>query len=350
MQIENYYALLLILLLPLMFYLRRRFKKTAGVKVASISNYKVLKPTLKQRTKIIPDIFRVIALLLLILAIARPRIGSEKVINHSEGIAIEMVLDRSSSMQASMEYSGRKADRLEVAKDVFADFILGKDGLDGRMNDLVGIISYARYSDTICPLTLDHDTLPEFLQQIHLPLTKNEDGTAIGDALELAAARLYTAEKELQKRKILKSDKDSIKSKIIILLTDGQDNSSRTSIPQAVKLCKEWGIKVYTIGIGGNTQNNVMNAFFGNAAMAGNSVDTRSLEYISSNTGGKFFMAGSDDAMKKIYQEIDRLEKSEVESIKYTDYAEKFMYLAIPALALLILELILRATIYRVIP
>ena len=346
MQIGTYLALLLLLLIPLMLYLRKRFSKTAGVRVASVGNYKILKPTLKLKLRCIPNILRVLAVVLLILAIARPRIGNDKVINRSNGIAIEMVLDRSSSMDAPMSYNGQQSNRLEVAKDVFADFILGKEGLEGRASDLVGIVSYAKFSDTICPLTLDHNTLPEFLKQIHLPLTRNEDGTAIGDALELAAARLHTAENELKNRKILKNDDDGIKSKVIILLTDGQDNASRTSLQEAVKLCAQWGIKVYTIGIGSKQSRNAFGAFFAQ----NNSVDTRSLQYISKKTGGKFYLAGSDNAMKQIYQEIDTLEKSEVESIKYTDYAERFMDLAIAALVLLVIELLLRATIFRVLP
>lgn len=347
MQIENYSALLLLLVIPLMLYLNKRYKNKASVKVASVHNYKLLKPTLKRRLSIIPLIIRVLAIILLVLAIARPRIGSDKVINRSEGIAIEMVIDRSSSMDAPMNYNGKVSNRLEVAKDVFADFILGNEGLKGRVNDLVGIVSYAMYSDTICPLTLDHNILPDFLKQVHLPLIKTEDGTAIGDAVELAAARLYTAEKELGKRKLLKSDKDEIKSKIIILLTDGQDNESRTSIEQAVKICKEWGIKVYTIGIGGENDHSVFGGFL-TRRNAG--VDTQSLNYISKNTGGKFFMAGSDSAMKKVYKEIDELEKSEVESVKYTEYAERFMALAAAALALLVLEVLLRASIFRILP
>ncbi len=344
MEIGNYWAFLLLLLIPLMLYLRSRFSRKAGVRVASIGSFKILKPTLKQRLRIVPDIFRVLALLLLIIAIARPRIGNEKVINRSEGIAIEMVLDRSSSMKEPMQYQGYRSNRLDVAKEVFSDFVLGKDGLTGRPDDLVGVISYARYSDTICPLTLDHNTLPEFLKQIHLPLTRDEDGTAIGDALELGAARLYTAEKELKERKLIGGEGSGIKSKIIILLTDGQDNSSRTPLAQAVKLCQQWGIKVYTIGVGGAGRT------FGLGGYSMNQVDVHSLQFISEQTGGKFFMAGTDGAMLEIYKEIDRLEKSEVESIKYTDYAEKFMPFVLAALALLVLELILRSTVFRVIP
>ena len=343
MQIGNYSALLLLLVIPLMLYIKKRYSKNASVKVSSIHNFKRLKPTLKQRLRVIPLILRIIAVILLVLAIARPRVGRDKVLNRSDGIAIEMVLDRSSSMNAGMRYQGKESNRLEVAKVVFEDFILGNSELAGRSNDLVGIVSYARYSDTICPLTLDHKTLPEFLKQIHLPVSEIEDGTAIGDAIELAAARLYTAEKELKNRKLLKSEDSGIKSKIIILLTDGQDNASRTSLEQAVKICSEWGIKVYTIGIGENQRG----GFF---ASRSNGVDTRSLKYISQKTGGKFYLADSDSTMEQIYKNIDELEKSEVESIKYTEYAERFMELATLALAVLILELLLRATLFRVIP
>ena len=350
MQIGTPWALLLLLLIPLMFLLNKRFSRKTSLKVASIKNFKGLKKTLKQRLMFLPLVLRVLVIILLICAIARPRVGREKVINHSEGIAIEMVLDRSSSMAKKMKYKGKYADRLEVAKKVFLDFVNGKDGLDGRDNDLIGMVSFARFSDTISPLTLDHKVIPQFLDQIHLVNMRSEDGTAISDAVELAAARLYTAEKELKERKFLDKDDYNIKSKIIILLTDGKDNISRTGLPQVAKICADWGIKVYSIGIGGGESVKYLNTFVGKIPVNKGGYDEKSLRYISEKTGGKFFRADSEESLEKIYKEIDALEKSQVESVKYTEYAEKFPLLALVALAVVLVEVLLRATFFRILP
>ena len=158
----------------------------------------------------------------------RPQAGNERVHDISEGIAIEMVVDRSGSMGQEMQYEGKEMTRLEVVKDVFQRFVYG-DGksLEGRPNDLIGIISFARYAETACPLTLSQKVLKTLVDKIDLARDQSEDGTAIGEALALGIARLHTADETLAKQ--LKKQKTDyhIKSKVIILLTDGENNVGR---------------------------------------------------------------------------------------------------------------------------
>lgn len=348
MEFATPWAFLLLLAIPLLIFLRLRLGKKASLRVSNVDIHKASGVTFKQQLRTLPFILRLIVIALLAFALARPRDGVEKTIDHSEGIAIEMVLDRSGSMADDMEYKGMAANRLEVAKEVFKDFVLGGDGLAGRPNDLVGLIIFARYADTFSPLTLGHQSLPSFLKQVHLAKIQQEDGTAIGDAVALAAANLHIAESNLKKRKLIKDDSYIIKSKIIILLTDGQDNASETSIAQAAKLCKDWGIKIYTIGIGGKSGRMQVAGF--TLPFGGGGVDVPRLKYMAEETGGKFYMADSDKGLKEIYENIDKLEKSRVESERYMDYSEKFMPLAIAALLLLILEIFLRTTFLRTLP
>ena len=176
-----------------------------------------------------------------------------------------MNADRSSSMTAEMEYRGMRRNRLEVVKKVFEEFIMGNgEELEGRPNDLVGMVAFARFADTMAPLTLGHGALLRFLDQVRIVTRRAEDGTAIGDALALAAARLRTAEEDLARYADESGDKEyEIKSKIIILLTDGQNNFGQRTPEQAAELAADWDIKVYTIGVGGDEGVSTVKTLFG---------------------------------------------------------------------------------------
>jgi Ca-activated chloride channel family protein len=296
---------------------------------------------------------RIIVLVLLVIALARPQMGREKVKDVTKGVAIEMVIDRSGSMGSEMDYRGRRLNRLEVVKGVFREFLLGNDqSLRGRPNDLVGMVSFARYADTMAPLTLGHGALLRFLESVQLVKRKSEDGTAIGDALALAAARLKTAEEDLARFASEAGEKEyEIKSKIIILLTDGQNNFGKRSPLDAVRLAAEWGIKIYAIGVGTEEGISTVRTLFGRFKVpTGTGVDVETLERIAEETGGVFRLAEDEDSLREVYEEIDRLEKSEIESVRYIDYKELFIPFTLAAMCLMLLEVALANTIFRRIP
>ncbi len=347
------WAFLLLLAIPLLFLLRRRLGRRGSLRMSNAQSLKAAGVSTRQKFINLPFYLRLLALVALTIALARPQKGTERIEDHSKGIAIEMVLDRSGSMSDPMNYKGQSADRLYVAKEVFKDFVMGSGGLEGRPNDLVGLIAFARYADTVCPLTLGHEVLPQFLKQVHLTKLQNENGTAIGDAVALAAARLHNAGEEIKSRnrKAGRDSKYDIKSKVIILLTDGMDNASRFSVEQATNLCAQWGIKVYTIGIGDNQQAAPSDPFSIMSMLnQRGGVDINRLTEMAKATGGKFYLANSAESLKEVYEDIDKLEKTEITSNRYVDYAEKFMPFAIAGLVLLVLEIILSATVLRTAP
>jgi Ca-activated chloride channel family protein len=270
---------------------------------------------------------------------------------------MEIVVDRSSSMKAQMNFEGEKLDRLEVSKLVLKDFVGGGEELKGRPQDLIGLITFARYADTTCPLVHGHNVLLEFLANTKCAVGRsNEDGTAIGDALALAGARLKKAEEEIiaRNKKLRKNaaeigdkqaDEFKIKSKVIILLTDGVNNVGEYNPLQAAQLAKEWGIKVYTIGIAPMVSRNDIFSM-----MRGGGVDEQLLKQIAQVTGGFYARAASGEDLLKIYNEIDKLEKTEVKSLEYVSYAEQFDKFALAGLILLGLEVLLGCTVFRKIP
>lgn len=301
---------------------------------------------------VLPLLLRILALLFLTVAIARPQEGREQVRDVSEGIAIEMVVDRSGSMGAEMEFEGERLSRLEVVKRVFEEFAIGKNSdLPGRPNDLIGMISFARYADTVCPLTLAHGALSKFLESVQLVKRRSEDGTAIGDAIALAAARLRTADETLA-RQLKEGEKTfEIKSKIMILMTDGQNNAGMRPPSEAAALAKKWGIKIYTIGVGGEEglmrQQGLLGSFL---IRTGEGVDRQTLQSVAESTGGIFRMAEDAEALRAIYREIDRLERSRIESVRYLDYRELFQLSLFLALGFLVTEIALSCTLFRRIP
>lgn len=307
---------------------------------------------MRQQLAWIPLMLRVVALVLLIFALARPQTGTEQVRDISKGIAIQMVIDRSGSMGQEMEYRGEKTNRLEVVKKVFREFVMGNDAdLKGRPSDLIGIVSFARYPDTACPLTLAHGALPAFIDNIQLVQTREEDGTAIGDALALAAARLKKAEESIARQKQLGDATYTIKSKIIILLSDGENNRGKRSPEDAAELAAKWGIKVYTIAIGGEDGQASIRTPFGVYKLPGRQgLDTETMKKIAQKTGGAFQLAEDEESLRAIYEKIDQLEKTEIESVKFIDYKEAFLPFVYAGLFLIVLEFCLRQTVFRKIP
>jgi Ca-activated chloride channel homolog len=345
MRFQFPWALLILPLIVLLAWYSFRRRGCAGLKFSSVGIAGSSGRTLKTRLNHLPLVIRVFAIVLLTVGLARPQQGREEVRDVTKGIAIEMVVDRSGSMGEEFVYEGRQLNRLEAVKRIFREFVLGngKD-LEGRPNDLMGMVAFARHADTICPLTLSHEALERFIESIQLVTRKNEDGTAIGDALALAAARLRNAEEQLKKDY-------QIKSKVVILLTDGQNNAGKRSPIEAARLAKEWGIKVYAIGIGGRESFVTVRTPLGDYKVPGGpGVDEATLKAIADETGGAFWLAESAEKLRGVYEEINRLELTDLDSVRHIDYAERFAPFVLAALALLTLELALVSTVLRRIP
>jgi Ca-activated chloride channel family protein len=353
MRFASPWAFLALALVPLvLFYLSKRGRR-ASMHFSSLRNARAAGGSTRQRLVALPLIMRIIVMVLVVVALARPQMGREKVKDVTKGIAIEMVLDRSGSMGAEMEYKGGRMNRLEVVKRVFEEFVVGNGGmLGGRPNDLVGMIAFARYADTMAPLTLGHGALVRFLDSIDIVKRRSEDGTSIGDALALAAARLNTAEEDIAKYTAPGEEKEyNIKSKIIILLTDGQNNYGQRKPIEAAELAAGWGIKVYTIGVGSTEGVRTVRTLLGNFKVpTGGGVDTKTLEAIAERTGGIFRVAEDGESLRQVYAEIDELEKSEIESVRYVDYRELFVPFTAAAMVVLLLEIVLACTVLRRIP
>lgn len=345
-------GLIIIPILALFYFRAQKNRTTIGY--SDISAIRLSGQSWRQHLIHLPFLLILLGLGLLIYALARPQEGIEKTEQISHGIGIEIVVDRSSSMGAMLNYEGQDMNRLEAVKKAFTKFVFGDDHkLTGRANDLIGIITYAQFAETVCPLTLAHDTLDGFIAQIKLanPNDQYDDGTAIGDALALAAARLHEAGNGETRSDNAGSDNArsdnadgyELKSKIIILLTDGIQTAGQYSPMQGAALAKDWDIKVYTIYIGDKPQES---GFFRRGNRGAEAI--RVLEGIASETGGLFWQANGGKNLQTITATIDDLEKSEIESIRYMDYKEYFHYYLIAGLGCLSLGLLLKWTILGV--
>jgi len=363
MELYSPWVLLVFLTLPVIVYMKRRRQTVAAVKFPSFKDILHCPVSLRQKLKPLLNVVRFACIALLIIAIARPRKGTVLSEISTEGVAIEVVADRSGSMQAEMDYFGQKLNRFEAVKKVFSDFIAGnKKGLTGRSGDLIGLITFARFADTTCPLVLSHNVLLEFLKKTEIVRLRSEDGTAIGDAIALAAARLKKAEEELQQRKarLIESGEQNtdnqessfkIKSKVIILLTDGINNAGKYDPFGAAELAKEWGIKIYSIGIGSAQAYTTIQTPLGTYKMpTGQNLDEGLLKTIAEKTGGFYGRADNAETLVKIVEKINKLEKTEVKSIQYAQYAELFGPWTLSALLMLVLEILARCTVFRKIP
>ena len=346
MQFEAPWAFLLapvVAALPLLRHWAGR--RQAGLTFSSAALPAAVTPSWRQRLAWLPLALQVASLLLLVVALARPREGQEQVVDVSRGVAIELVVDRSSSMRVPMAAGPDSPSRLQAAKAVLARFIRGDDsGLQGRSQDLIGLVTFARYAETILPLTLAHDAADGFLGGIELAGKGSaEDGTAIGDAIALAAARLHTAEEEL--RASGAGATYEIKSKVIVLLTDGINNTGTREPLAAAELARDWGITVHAIGIADESvRSSGTTTLF---RLGGREIDEAALRAIAETTGGLFRIAGDARALHEVYREIDALERSEIESVRYVSYRERFVPWALAAAACMFAATLLSASVLR---
>ena len=346
MQFESPWALLLLPAVAALPLLRQWIaRRRVGLGFSSATLASALRPSLRHRLVWLPAALQVLALLLLVVALARPREGQERVVDVSRGVAIELVLDRSGSMGAPLTPQQDSGNRLQAAKEVLTRFIHGDDtGLGGRDDDLIGLVTFARYAETVLPLTLAHDAADGFLHGIELATERSEDGTAIGDALALAAARLQRAKEQLAADGEDGDGRYEIKSKVIVLLTDGLNNTGVRTPSEAAELARDWGITVHAIGLAGAP---APRATAGMQRLPRVEIDERELRTIAETTGGLFRVAGDADALSAVYREIDQLERSEIESVRYLSYRERFVPLVLAAALCILAAALLNATVLR---
>ncbi|MEA3504347.1 MAG: VWA domain-containing protein [Bacteroidota bacterium] len=314
--------LLAVIPLLLVYYWSQHSKQNTSIRLSTTSPFAGMKKNWKLYFLHAPFALRMLALTLLIIAFARPQSSSKQQNVNIKGIDMIMALDISSSMLAE----DFKPNRLEAAKDVAWNFI------KGRKNDRAGLVIFAGESFTQCPLTSDHSVLKNLFKDIKSGMI--DDGTAIGDGLATAINRLK---------------KSKAVSKIIILLTDGENNSGALDPTSAAEIAEMYGIRVYTIGVGTHgTAPYPVSSFFGKQYQQVEvKIDEELLQNIADMTGGKYFRATDNDKLKQIYQEIDTLEKSKIDVIEFTEKSEQFLSLALLAFALLTLEFLLRNTILK---
>jgi len=318
---------LLLLLIPIIaHYIWRAIKGAApSLQVSSLAAFHKTGKGWRHYFEHVPFVLRTLAIALLIIAIARPRSSDEFSKFDTEGIDIIFALDISTSMLAR----DFKPDRLEAAKDIAIQFI------SQRPHDRMGIVIFAGESFTQCPLTTDRVTLINMLKEVQTGII--EDGTAIGNGLATAVARI--------------KDSDA-KSRVIILLTDGVNNRGEIAPLMAAEIAKTYGIRVYTIGVGsmGTAPFPFMTERGVIVQQVPVEIDEDILRQISAMTGGRYFRATDNTKMMEIYNEINQLEKARVTVDSLSIYKEEFMPLALAALAFFLLELLLRLVVLKRIP
>ncbi len=321
-----YWLLLFVAILALIaYYIWKNKKQYAALTLSSLAWTKGLKPSARLRTRHLPFILRVIALSLLVIVMARPEFHSSRRKVNVEGIDIMIALDVSGSMRAR----DLKPDRLQAAKNMAERFI------DGRKNDRIGLVIFSGEAFTQCPLTTDHTVLKNLFKPIKSGMI--EDGTAIGDGLATAINRI--------------KDSKAI-SRVIILLTDGVQNSGSIDPITAADIAKEYGIRVYTIGVGskGTAPMPVKTAYGEQIMNVPVNIDEKILQKVAKITDGEYFRATSNQSLANVFKDINKLEKSKIDVNIFLNKEDEFSYFAIAALVFLLLELVLRISIYRVKP
>ena len=321
----------LLLFIPLIgyvvWYLIKGKSMKPSMKVSTINPFGKGIKSYRNRILHLPFILRILTLSMVIIVLARPQSSDSWEENDIEGIDIMLATDVSTSMLAM----DLKPNRIEAAKDVAAQFV------SSRKNDNIGLTIFAGESFTQCPLTIDHAVMLNMLNAVKCDIALNgiiEDGTAIGMGIANGVSRL----------------KDSkAKSKVIILLTDGSNNSGEISPEAAAEIAKEFGIRIYTIGVGTDSET----APFPYGDQVVNvpvEIDEATLRKIAEITNGKYYRATSKESLSEIYSEIDKLERTKLHARQFSAYNEEYQIFALIALLSLLFEIILRNTVLRKIP
>jgi len=325
------YLFLLVLLIPyLLWYLMYRKKSEPTMRLGDTFAYRYAPKSWKVRLIPLQLLLRIAAFVLLVLALARPQTQNSWKNKSVEGIDIMLAMDVSTSMLAE----DLKPNRIEAAKQVAAEFIAW------RPNDNIGLTIFAGEAFTQCPMTVDHASLLNLLQNVRTDIAARgliQDGTAIGMGLANAVSRL-------------KGSKE--KSKVVILLTDGSNNMGDLSPMTAAEIARSLGIRVYTIGVGTNGTARYPMPVAGGVQYVNIPVeiDSKMLSLIASTTEGDFFRATNTRELRRIYKEIDQLEKTKLNVKKFSKRYDVYQPLAIAAVIVLLLEILLRITVFRRLP
>lgn len=324
------YLFLLLLMIPyLIWYLMYRKKSEPTMRMSDTRAYRYAPRSWRVTLMPLQLLLRLAVFVLLVLVLARPQTQNSWKNETMEGIDIMLAMDVSTSMLAE----DLKPNRIEAAKQVAADFIIG------RPNDNIGLTIFAGEAFTQCPMTTDHASLLNLLHNVRTDIAQRliEDGTAIGMGLANAVSRLKESK---------------AKSKVVILLTDGSNNRGDLSPMTAAEIAKSFGIRVYTIGVGTNKVAPYPMPVAGGVQYINMPVeiDTKMLSDIAAATDGDFYRATNNKELQQIYKEIDKLEKSKLNVKKYSKRYEAYQPYAIVAVILLLLEILLRITVFRKLP
>jgi Ca-activated chloride channel family protein len=332
MTFAHPYLFLLVLLLPLAAWLKGRRGKSPAFLYSSVRMLDGLTGVRRSRAGRFLAAMHWLGLAVLITALAQPQLTSSETSIQASGVDIVVALDLSGSMRAEdFELKGERVNRLAMAKSVLETFIRQ------RPNDRIGLVAFATEAYTAAPLTLDHDFLEKNLERLELG-TIQEQSTAIGSALSTSINRLR--------------DLDS-KSKIVVLMTDGQNNAGSIEPLVAADAAAALGVKIYTIGVGtrGEALVPAMDMFGRKVYQRQRvDIDEDTLTGIAEKTGGRYYRADNAERFQSIYEEIDQLEKTEAEVQKFTQYEELFPWFLSAGFALLLLELLLQHTVWRRLP
>ena len=329
-RVVNPEWLLLALVIPVLVYryVRQQRQKRGSIRFSDLSSARKIVPSLILRLRHSLLALRCLAILCLVVGLARPQTGREKREILSQGIDIVLAIDVSSSMEST---DLGAASRLDVSKQVVADFV------DGRINDRLGLVVFAGEAYTQCPLTLDYGVFLAFLKDVEIA-DEDWDGTAIGTAIATAVNRLRDS---------------AATSKVVILLTDGLNNRGEIDPRTAAKAAEAVGVRIYTIGAGsdGEILRRVDGGLFGPRHVRVKvEIDEDTLREVAESTGGRYFRATSVEKLAAIYDEIGEMEKTEIKTREYVNYRELFPAFLWPGLLMLGLESILANTRFRRIP
>lgn len=297
--------------------------RQGGLRFSDVGLTRGIEPSWTVRLRGLPAVLRLVALALGIVALARPQVHDVIRTKTAEGIDVMLVLDTSSSMQAE----DFQPSRFEAARDVAGTFV------EGRVSDRVGLVVFASEAYTQVPLTLDYEFLRRMLDRVEIG--RIEDGTAIGTALATAVNRLKETASE---------------SKVVVLLTDGRNNRGEVDPATAAEIARTLNVRVYPIGVGTGDSDDGLERRFEERRGATAGVDEQMLRTVANTTGGRYFSATSKGALERIYQEIDRMETTEIDERVYTDREEWYPWFLGPAFALVVLEVLLRTTVLRRFP